>query len=315
MSNPVGRRRLNNPHPAASEPAGVSMWRAGSVEAWPRRHRMGIGGLRLALGVAVLVAVLAGCSKGDGPSAQRAGGESPAPMSGLSGNITVWAASSLRAPFVQLAGELMASNQGLTVNFNFDSSSTLATRLAEGGSADVFASADLASMKKLSDAELITGDAREFASNRMVIVTKPDNPNGIASVADLAKLEGAGVVSLCGADVTCGRYAKEVLKKAGVSIDETSVARGQNATATINAVAQGSAAAGIVYESDARAAAGSVEMVEIPARHNVVARYSIAALAGTDNHAAADAFVSYVLSEAGQELLRSSGFSASKSAS
>lgn len=285
MSNPVGRRHLKAPQP----------------------------GVAIAL-LATLVALLTGCSKGDGPSAQRAGGESPAPISGLSGNITVWAASSLRAPFIQLAGELMASNQGLTVNFNFDSSSALATQLTEGGSADVFASADLASMKTLSEAELITGDAREFARNRMVIVTKPDNPNGIASVADLAKLEGAGVISLCGADVTCGRYAKAVLEEAGVTIDEASVARGQNATATINAVAQGSAAAGIVYESDARAAAGSVETVEIPAGHNVTVRYSITALAGTDNQAAADAFVNYVRSEAGQELLRSSGFSAPKSA-
>ena len=57
-----------------------------------------------------------------------------------------FAAASLTGVFTELGEQLEADNDGLTVQFNFAGSSALATQLAQGAPADVFASADPAQM-------------------------------------------------------------------------------------------------------------------------------------------------------------------------
>ena len=66
--------------------------------------------------------------------------------------------------------------------------------------------------------------------------------------------------------------------------------------------------AGIVYVTDVIAAGDAVEGVDIPDGENVVAVYPIATLTGAGNPATADAFVEFVLSNEGQEMLASYGF-------
>jgi molybdate transport system substrate-binding protein len=56
------------------------------------------------------------------------------------------------------------------------------------------------------------------------------------------------------------------------------------------------------------AAGDAVEGIEIPAADNVVAEYPIATLAEAGGAEVADAFVAYVLSDAGQDILASYGF-------
>src|SRR5205085_9322125 len=113
---------------------------------------------------------------------------------------------------------------------------------------------------------------------------------------------------LCGAEVPCGAYAAEALAKAGVVITESSVTRGQNVAATLTAVSEGDAVAGIVYVTDARTAGTRVATVAIPDAHNVIASYPIARLRASRNDTTARAFVSFVRSRDGQRILRKYGF-------
>jgi molybdate transport system substrate-binding protein len=199
----------------------------------------------------------------------------------------------------------MAANPGVEVTFNFDASSALTTQIMEGAPADVFASADETHMIKLIDAGLVAGEPQTFARNELVIVTKPGNPEEIAELADLAD---GGVVSLCGEKAPCGRYAQEALDKAGVTIPESNVTRGQDVGAALTAVTEGDAVAGIVYVTDAEGAGDAVETVEIPTEQNVIATYPIAVLTGASNEEVADAFVAYVVSDEGQSVLAEYGF-------
>jgi molybdate transport system substrate-binding protein len=228
-----------------------------------------------------------------------------AKASELEGAITVSAAASLTDSFTQIGDDFGAENPDVEITFNFDSSSTLATQVIEGVPADVYASADEANMTKLTDANLIAGTPEVFARNELVIITKPGNPEGIESLADLAD---AGVISLCGQDVPCGKYAAQALEKAGVSIPETSVTRGQHVSATLTAVSQGDAVAGIVYVSDAASAGDAVESVTIPADVNVIATYPIGAIAASTNLEVAEAFKAFVLGDEGQAVLAEFGF-------
>lgn len=261
--------------------------------------------------LALSMLFLAGCgddgsddeSSSDGSSTTTEG--STEPTSDLEGEITVSAATSLTDVFTEIADDFSAENPDVEVTFTFDSSSTLSTQILEGAPSDVYASADEANMIKLTDEDLIAGEPETFATNQLVIVTKPGNPEGIESLEDLTD---AGVISLCGEEVPCGRYAQEVLDNAGVTIDESNVTRGQNVGATLTAVTEGDAVAGIVYVTDAEGVGDAVEAVAIPEEVNVIATYPIGVLEASGNAEVAEAFMAYVLGDEGQAVLKEYGF-------
>ncbi|WP_421118227.1 molybdate ABC transporter substrate-binding protein [Aquihabitans daechungensis] len=255
---------------------------------------------RRLLVLTALVAVI-GASCGD-PGPGEGGGRAGA---GLEGTLTVSAAASLTESFTDIGTAFEADHPGTTITFTFDSSGTLSQQILDGAPAEVFASADEQSMNRLDDAELVPGEPTVFARNQLAIVTKPGNPEGIESLADLAD---AGIISLCGEDVPCGHLAAESLDHAGVTIPERSVTRGQNAKAALAAVREGDAVAGIVYVTDVRAAGNAVDSVEIPAEDNVVATYPAAVLAGAEDAALARAFVTYLSSDDAQAVLAGRGF-------
>jgi molybdate transport system substrate-binding protein len=66
--------------------------------------------------------------------------------------------------------------------------------------------------------------------------------------------------------------------------------------------------AGIVYATDVLAAGDTAAGVEIPADINVIAQYPIVTVKQTTNPATAQAFIDFVLSDAGQQILASYGF-------
>ena len=223
---------------------------------------------------------------------------------GTGGEVVVFAAASLTDAFTELGDAFAASNPGSTVTFNFAGSSALATQITEGAPADVFASADLATMATLIETGATTGDPVVFATNRAAIVVAAGNPSGVTGVADLA--DDDLVVVQCAPEVPCGRYAAQVLATAGVAVTPKSLE--ENVRAVVSKVTLGEADAGIVYVTDVAAAGPEVEGVEIPADVNVVAEYPIAVTAGAPNPDGARAFVDFVLGDRGQQILASYGF-------
>ncbi len=253
------------------------------------------------LGLAVLLGLAAcGTDGASGPAVD----EDPA-RGAVSGSIVVSAAASLTDVFADIGDAFVAEHPGARVTFNVGSSGQLSSQILDGAPADVVAFADVAPMEALADAQLLGGEASIFARNRLVIVTKPGNPEGITGLADLAD---AGVVSLCAESAPCGAYAERALGAAGVTIPTDRITRGQDVRATLTAVTEGDAVAAIVYVTDAVATGDSVDRVEIPEADDVVAAYPIAVLAGSASPDVAVAFDEFVRSEAGQRILGDAGF-------
>jgi molybdate transport system substrate-binding protein len=199
-------------------------------------------------------------------------------------------------------GRDFEAEQGVSVAFNFLSSSDLASQIEQGARADVFASADKASMQRVVGSDVGDGEPVVFASNVLEIIVPAGNPAGIRSVADL---ENDGlVISLCNDACPAGLYAREVFDNAGVQVKADSLET--EVKGVVTRVVLGEADAGIVYTTDVDAAGDDVEGIDIPAAVNVVAHYPIAALKGSS--AAATDFVEYVLSPKGRGVLRNHGF-------
>ena len=217
--------------------------------------------------------------------------------------ITVLAAASLTEAFGELADAFGEAN-GNEVVFSFAGSSSLAGQVLGGAPADVIATADDEAMARLG--ETLAADPVVFATNRAAIVVEAGNPLGITSLADLA--DPSMVVVLCGPAAACGRYAREVLDLAGVEVTPSSLE--ETPKAVITKVALGEADAGIVFASDIVTAPSSVTGIEIAAAFNIIADYPIAAIADAPNPAGAQAFIDFVISPAGREILERNGFGA-----
>ena len=219
--------------------------------------------------------------------------------------MTVFAASSLTDAFRQVGNEMTRANPKTRFTFNFGSSSTLATQITNGAPADVFASADEATMQRLVDAELSVGTPNVFATNRLEIVVAPGNPKKIAVLADLARSD---VVLVLGAPtVPAGKYALEALAKAGAIAKP--VSQEIDVRAVLNRVSLGEADAGIVYVTDVKSAGARVTGVDIPEQLQVVARYPIAVMKTSKSASLATRFMDYLVSPDGRRILAGFGFS------
>ena len=161
-------------------------------------------------------------------------------------------------------------------------------------------------MKRVVDAGLVRGTPKPFASNRLAIAVTPGNPQKISGLADLAR---AGlIVVLAAEEVPAGRYAREALRRASVTVTPASLE--VDVRSVLSKVALGEADAGIVYDSDITAAGTSVAKVEIPNEQNVMAAYPVAVLSRGARSETAAAFVDFVCSDAGRAILARFGFGA-----
>ncbi|MEX1279606.1 MAG: molybdate ABC transporter substrate-binding protein [Acidimicrobiia bacterium] len=223
---------------------------------------------------------------------------------GVEDEILVSAAASLTDAFGEVARAFEAANPGTDVVLNLAGSSALREQILEGAPADVFASANRSNMDGLVDADAVTGEPRIFARNRMQIAVPAGNPAGVEGLDDLG--DDALLIGLCAEEVPCGGFGREVLANAGVDpavdTDEPDV------RSLLTKLELGELDAGLTYVTDVVSAGGGVEGIEIPDDVNVVADYPIAVLAGAPNPDGAAAFVEFVLSGEGAEILRGFGF-------
>jgi molybdate transport system substrate-binding protein len=222
----------------------------------------------------------------------------------LSGEVTVFAASSLKESFGAIKKDFERKHPDVTVKFNFDASSNLAAQIQQGAPADVFASADEANLQKTIDSGDVVGPPLVFAKNRLEIAVEEGNPKKIKRLGDLAKPDV--VLVLCADQVPCGEYAADAFTKAGVDVSPAS--KEENAKATLAKVSLGEADAAVVYVTDVRAEKGSVSGVKIRDEHNVVATYPVAVVKDAQHPSAAKAWTLFLESAKARNTLQKFGF-------
>lgn len=242
-----------------------------------------------------VVVLLAGCTGAClGPS--RGGAEES--------RLTVFAAASLTESFTRLGRDFEAARPGTRVDFSFAGSSTLATQITQGAPADVFASADRATMTTVTGAGLGGGSPVAFARNRLVIAVPASNPRGIRSLVDLAAEDVT--VALCARQVPCGQAARRAL--AAARVDLTPVTEERDVRAALAKVTLGEVDAALVYRTDVPASSGAVRGVDFPESARVVNDYVAVALRDGARPDLARDFVVFLGSPAARGVLEGAGF-------
>jgi molybdate transport system substrate-binding protein len=212
--------------------------------------------------------------------------------------ITVYAAASLTDVFPAIDKRN---------TYSFAGSNALATQIANGAPADVFASANTAIPAQLF-AQGIVEKPVVFTRNALVIVVPKSNPAGIKSVYDLAK---PGVtIDVANPGVPVGSYTLQVLDQMGLrsSVAANFVSQETDVRTVLSKVQLGQADAGFVYSTDARSVPDGVTVIKVPAWAQPKIAYSMAIVAKSQNKAAAQAFVNEVLSRPSQATMVRYGF-------
>ena len=234
----------------------------------------------------------------------------------VSGEITVFAAASLTDVFNAMATAFQEANPDAHVTFNFASSGTLVTQLGQGAKADVFAAADQNTMNNAKQAGAVTGTDQLFARNSLIVIAPASNPAHITGLRDLAN-PGVKLVT-ASTSVPIGQYTVTMLHKAGADpnfgadfqngFQNNVVSQQTDDKQIVAQVRLGEADAAVVYATDITPSTQTqLISFQVPAAFNTDVTYPIATTRG-DHPAGGQAFVDFVLSPAGQQVLKTWNF-------
>lgn len=153
----------------------------------------------------------------------------------------------------------------VTIEGTYDSSGKLQTQIESGMEADLFFSAATKQMDALVGEDLIDKDSvTDMLENKVVLITPTNDPAGLQEFKDIEKAKTIAIGDP--ESVPAGQYAKEVLTNLQLWDKlESRFSLGTNVTEVLNWVAEGSADAGIVYETDAKTTDKVKVVAEAPA--------------------------------------------------
>lgn len=230
----------------------------------------------------------------------------------------VFAAASLTKTFPDIQAAFKEANpQYANVEFvnNFQGTDALVAQIEQGAPADVFAAASTKYGKQLADKGL-TETPVNFCQNKLIVILPANNPGGISSLEDLAA--SGKKIAIGSESVPVGTYTRTVLKNlsTGFGADYADkimanvVTQAEKVTAITSSVTLGEVDAGFVYATDATAAKDKVKVLDIANefQSDPLPTYPIAVVKTNQSGDVAQAFIDFVLSDAGQKVLQQYDF-------
>lgn len=251
---------------------------------------------------------------------------------GTKPELVAFAAASMEETLTEIGNNYMADHEDVTITFNFDSSGTLKTQIQEGADCDLFISAGQKQMDQLDAAvvpavnadkpdenteeplDFIASDTRfDLLENKVALAVPEGNPAGIESFDQLAGLleDGGILLAIGNSDVPVGQYTQKIFAFYGLDENALNAAGkltyGSNVKEVTTQVSEGTVDCGIIYATDAFSAGLTIADTATAEMCGQVI-YPAAVLKNSRNPDAARAFLDYVRSGEGAEVLESVGF-------
>ena len=239
--------------------------------------------------------------------------------------LIVFAAASMTETLTEIKGLYEASNPGVSIVFNFDSSGTLKTQIQEGADCDLFISAAQKQMNQLDSScdekanpdgldFVLQGSRIDLLENKVGLVVPDGNPKGIESFEQLVALlkEGNVFLAIGNSDVPVGQYTQKILSFFDLNEEELAakgcLTYGSNVKEVTTQVTESSVDCGIVYCTDAFSA--GLEVVDTAAAEMCGQVIYPAAVLNISAHPdAAQSFLDYLRGEEATAVFEAVGFS------
>ena len=285
--------------------------------------------IALFIALCMMLCLFAGCGAAEEKQAETTAApvETAAPETEAAAEpveIIVFGAASMTETLTALGNQYMADHPEVTIVFNFDSSGTLKTQIQEGADCDIFISAGQKQMNQLditADASINTdgldfvlaGTRFNILENKVALAVPEGNPAGIESYDDLiAGLKSGEILLAMGnSDVPVGQYTQKILTYFELVEEDLaaagSVTYGSNVKEVTTQVSEATVDCGIIYQTDAFSAGLTVVDTATAEMCGQVI-YPAAILNVSQNPDAAQAFLDYITSDAGDEVFASVGF-------
>lgn len=216
--------------------------------------------------------------------------------------LTVFAAASLGNTFTTIGNTFETKHPGVTVQFSFLASNTLATQLLAGAPADVFASASIFDM---TTAKPVVPKPTVFTANRVILATPLGNKFHINKIVDLNK-RGVKWIQ-CAHSVPCGVAADAALAYEG-RITSKPVSLEPKVSSVVAKVVAGEVDAAIIYHTDYIANRSTLKEIRFKGIEAATTRYPIGVVKTSPHQQLAQDFVDSVLSAYGRKVLAEAGF-------
>ena len=231
-------------------------------------------------------------------------------------DLNVFAAASMTESLGDLKAVFEDENPGIGLVFNFDSSGTLKTQIAEGAACDVFISAAKKQMDELdpnraSKASKITIDPNtrfDLLENEVTLAVKEDSNKDIRSFDDIKK-DVVETIALGNADVPVGQYSESLLKNMGIwEMIQDKISFGSNVKEVTSWVTEGAVDCGIIYSTDAKAAGLKIVDTADPDMLDKKVIYPVALIESSPNREASEKFLEFLKSDKAREVFAQYGF-------
>lgn len=223
--------------------------------------------------------------------------------------ITVSVAASLRNVFEALIAQYTAQKPNQIIYLNSAGSGTLLQQIRQGAPVDVFASADLHTMRQAQAEGLLANNTFTlFAGNDLVLATAKKHPFHITQAEDLKHKKINRIALGNPKIVPAGRYAIMALQQADIVDDLTDkIIRTRDVRQALDYIVRGEVDVAFVYRTDVQLMADKVNIAytfRLP--ENV--QYPIAILQDSQERLAASNFVDFIHSPVGRDILQKQGF-------
>ena len=228
---------------------------------------------------------------------------------GADGPLLVSAAVSLTDVLEVIAVEFERA-EGVSVALNLAGSDTLATQLAAGAPADVFVSADVTQMRRVThDGVVDPARVVPLLANQLAVVTTVEASGAVQSVPDLLRPAIRRVALGDPEAVPAGVYAREYLR----SVDLWEALRPKlvptrDVRAVLAAVAAGHAEAGFVYRTDTGLVDGVRTALLVPVETGPAIRYVAAPVVTSRRPLAATRFLEFLREGPARDVFERAGF-------
>lgn len=231
--------------------------------------------------------------------------------------LIVYTAASLTGASKELGTRFSAAYPGHTVAFNLAGTQALKTQVENGAYADVFISASNSYTNTLkSEGYFINSTVKPLTTNYVIVILPASNPGNIQSLSDLAK--PGKKIAMAAYNVPIGTASYTALANLAKStygqdwnksVFSNVVTYETSEPGVATKVSLGEVDAGLVYESTyASAPAMTLTSISIPKTDNYLQTYTMGVMKQTEDSGVAQEFEDFMLSSAGQQILKEYGF-------
>lgn len=216
--------------------------------------------------------------------------------------LTIFAASSLSDSFTKVGALYQRDNPDISLKFSFLASSVLASQIADGAPADIFAAASIGDLKNVKK---LTFQPRIFATNTIVLAYPRAGRGLVTTFSDLNKNAVKWVQ--CATTVACGVATNSALKSLG-TVRSKPVSYEPKVSSVVSKLLDGEVDAAFIYHSDYVSNKKLLREVAFPNPRSASTNYPIALIRESRHQVESQKFITEIFSSRSRKVFASAGF-------